>query len=78
MSMEHQQNDKQNNKKHRVNAVSDGAYCTPPLMTSKYRAWVSDKWEVKTKLPGEILTNVPNSGHTPYMHYPRTEPMPTD
>jgi len=55
------------NKMYRVNAVSNGAYCTPPSMTSKYSTWVSDNWEVKTKLPGEILTNVPNSGHTSYM-----------
>lgn len=65
-------------RKSLVTAVSNGAYCTLPSMTGKYQALVSDNWKVKTKLLGEIVTNVPNSGHTSYMHYPRTEPMPTN
>jgi hypothetical protein len=61
-----------------VTTVSKGAYCTLPSMTGKHQAWVSDNWKVKNKMLGEILTSVQNSGHTSYMHYPRTEPMPTD
>jgi hypothetical protein len=58
--------------------ASNGAYCTLPSMTGKYRAWVGDDWKVKTKELEEILTNVPHSQHTSHTHYPRTEPTPTD
>jgi hypothetical protein len=65
-------------RKSLVTAVLNGAYCTLPSMTGTYRAWVSDNWKIRTKLLGDILTNVPNSLHTSYMYYLRNEPMSAD